>query len=286
MGNDRFESLANALAAARTRRSTLGVLAGAAGGGLAGLVALVEAEPGERKRKRQRRRARRRKRAGPARYPDLRTLPPTLAPQDFMFDVEDGDHVLRFTNTVWNAGEGRLELEAATTLGDNGAGTLHQNVYDAPAGGHRVVHRRVDGELIYHPDHEHYHFADFASYRLLQQDGAGIYQPAGPGVKVSFCLTDNDNFMDPTVPPRYRICNSELQGLSVRWGDTYGWHLPEQWVVLPEWPMDGGEYALESIVDPDGLLDEGGGSREENNDGIIYFTVADDGAVNNVRDTP
>ena len=45
--------------------------------------------------------------SGESLYPDLRTQPAT----DLSFDLRDGTYVLRFSNTVWNAGEGRLELE-------------------------------------------------------------------------------------------------------------------------------------------------------------------------------
>lgn len=253
------------------------------GGALAALLGVVQAEPGERKRKRRRRRKRRRQReAGPALYPDLRTL----VPADLRFDeLDGGTHVLRFTNTVWNAGEGRLELQAPTAAQGDGGEELYQNLYDAPIGGKRVGRRRVNGTIVYHDSHAHYHFADFASYQLLERDDAGDYQQIGHSAKTSFCITDNFLFAGD-LPRQYSSCNQERQGLTPGWRDTYRWDFDEQWVELENGPLPGGEYGLRSIADPSGLLDEGGGGREEDNAATAYFTVAEDGTIQNVRDTP
>src|SRR5689334_12474889 len=100
--------MVRALATASTRRRSLATAA-------LGMAALAgpwtlrdsEAKAGHHKK---RKRQHRRKSGDKVLYPDLRTLPPT----DFAFDqIDDGSHVLRLTNTVWNAGEGRLELQAA-----------------------------------------------------------------------------------------------------------------------------------------------------------------------------
>jgi hypothetical protein len=273
-------------AARPTRRAALARLAGAGAGALAWLTGAVDAraKPGDHKhrhRHRQRRRERRRKQRPPL-YPDLQTLPP----RDLRFDqLEDGAHVLRFTNTVWNAGEGRLEMEGNPDPASEGTKDLFQNIYDRPAGGHRVIHRRVDGEILYHPTHMHYHFADFASYQLLHQDEDGIYQPVGEGTKTSFCITDNTP-VGAAAGRKYLTCQRELQGLSPGWGDTYTYDLPEQWVVLAEWPLPDGAYGLQSTADPKGLLAEGGGERETNNAAVTYFTVVAGAMVPDNLDPP
>ncbi len=77
---------------------------------------------------------------GPALYPDLRNAPPS----GLYFDrrvLSDGlsHYVLRFSNTVWNAGEGRLEIQGDPN--PNRSNTIYQNNYDARYGGNRVIQR-------------------------------------------------------------------------------------------------------------------------------------------------
>ena len=217
--------------------------------------------------------------AGPARFPDLRTRPPT----DLRFDVlADGTHVLRFTNTVWNAGEGRLELEGNPRPRQAGS-AVYQNLYDAPTGGARVGHRQVSSDVVYHPTHEHYHFADFANYLLLKQDRDGRYRATTQrGVKTGFCVLDWARVRGSSGP-QYTECGRELQGLSVGWGDVYGYWLDDQWVVLGGRRLADGEYGLRSTADPKGKLAEGG--RDGNNAATAYFTVRG-GRITDVRRRP
>src|SRR3990170_8112899 len=91
------------------------------------------------------------------RYPDLRTL----VPKDLRFDTEtiDGSlhHVLRLSNTVWNAGEGRLELRGESPPGVTKT-RVYQRIY--AAAGSLAFEEQV-GEFDYHPEHGHWHFGDF-----------------------------------------------------------------------------------------------------------------------------
>lgn len=275
-GDDRFDSVARSFASP-TRRGAL-LLTGLALCGLGGALGWSEAQtrPGDRqrdrRRQRRRERERRRQRRKPGRplFPDLQTL----APKDLCFDEVAGLRVVRFTNTVWNAGKGRLELEAATSAGDADAGELHQNLYDRPTGGKRVGRRRVDGAIIYHDSHEHYHFVDFASYQLFRRDDAGEHQPIGESVKTSFCIFDNFR-LEGSLNREYESCEAERQGLTPGWRDTYPWYLPEQWVKLDEWPLPDGAYRLRSVADPNDLLGEGGGGTEGNNAGDADFRAED-----------
>jgi hypothetical protein len=73
--------------------------------------------------------------------------------------------------------------------------------------------------------------------------------------------------------------------LTPGWGDTYEWFLPDQWIVLGTDQLPDGEYGLQSTVDPNGLLNEGGGPAEGNNTAITYFTV-DRGEIVNPRPAP
>jgi hypothetical protein len=69
------------------------------------------------------------------------------------------------------------------------------------------------------------------------------------------------------------------------WGDTYGAHLIDQWVVLGASPQADGEYGVWSIAGPKNQLKEGSTAREKNNTATIYFTVKN-GEIDNVRTSP
>ena len=70
-------------------------------------------------------------------YPNLQTLPP----RDLRFDRADVDpnggglmhNVLRFSNTVWNGGPGRLEMRGTIDSKTHSGGAL-QRVYDDSGG--------------------------------------------------------------------------------------------------------------------------------------------------------
>jgi hypothetical protein len=215
---------------------------------------------------------------GVALYPDLQTL----RPADLHLAVlPDGRHVLRFSNTVWNAGEGRLELEGNPKPQRDVVKQIYQNLYDAASGGALVSHKPAASDVVYHPTHRHYHFADFASYVLLEQDGDAYAETTKRGTKTSFCVMDTTR-VGGAARSQYGGCGRELQGLSVGWGDTYDWTLADQWVVLGE-PLANGEYGLRSTADPSNRLDEGG--RDGNNAATVYFTMAD-GQITHERDAP
>lgn len=266
-----------------TRRTLLSGLAGVAAGVTAGFTAIVRAAPEDRKRRRQRRRKRRRRAAARALYPDLTTAPLTSSGPR-IDRLDDGTYVLRFTNTIWNVGEGRLELQAPTSPRTGASGQLYQNLYDVPAGGKRVSRRRVASQISYHAAHNHFHFNDFASYQLLRRDAAGSYVPIGEGTKTSFCIVDSA-LGTGALERQYRVCERTRQGLTPGWGDTYASNLPEQWVEIGPEPLPDGAYALRVTADPRGLLAEGGGERERNNAATGYFSVTN-GTIGPVSTTP
>ena len=107
---------------------------------------------------------------------------------------------------------------------------------------------------INHPDfefaacHGHYHFKDFASYRLLDAQGL----PVALGRKVSFCLLDTHRW-DPQAEHRPRF-NCEQQGIQAGWADIYDGGLPGQWIDITGLPD--GTYTLEIIMNPEFILAE------------------------------
>jgi hypothetical protein len=159
-------------------------------------------------------------------------------------------YVLRFSNTVWNDGEGRLELQGDPR--PDGSSKAYQNICDSPTAGMRVAQRDVSSDLVYHPGHCHYHFQGFASYLLLQRNSAGVYQPTTQkGSKTGFCIMDSNRIASSgATSGKYWTCDGALQGISVGWGDLYEGSLPEQWIDLSTNRLDDGYYAIQSTADP------------------------------------
>ena len=221
-------------------------------------------------------------------YPDLRTLPP----RDLLLDSRTVDgttrFALRFTTSIWNAGPGPLELRGASS----GEKTLaYQRIYD-DAGG---VDERLVGEFVYHPDHAHWHFENFAAYELWPKQEYDQWVASGrregqprwrgsktTGLRESFCVRDSDLMtMLPGSPSDkvYDACDQELQGISPGWADTYPYALAGQWVLLGESPLPDGSYVLRIVADPANLLYESENrarpDREspEANEGLTLLTV-------------
>ena len=210
--------------------------------------------------------------AGPAatreptpRYPDLRTLPPADVLLDSRTVGQATRYALRFSTTIWNAGQGPLELRGAAS-GDK---TLaYQRIHD-DAGGFT---KRLVGQFVYHDGHDHWHFENFAEYELWPEpeyrqwlaSGRQEGQPRWRGSKTtglheSFCVRDSEPVESlPGSPDAkvYDACDQELQGLSVGWGDSYPFFLAGQWILLGETSPADGCYVLRVIADPNNVLYE------------------------------
>lgn len=205
--------------------------------------------------------------AGPPIYPDLVTPSPDglRVTREYL----DGayHYLLRFDNTVVNQG-GRLELTADLSVSRD----VYQNVYDAKIGGTRVVRTRVGSDLIFHPQHNHFHFEGIASYELLKKNTTGHYLATQfRGTKTSYCIIDYVRISSSArTTPQYEFCNASVQGLSAGWGDLYYSSLPEQWVDLGTTMLPDGDYALQSIANPQRKIKE---SDTSNNTGVRYFTI-------------
>lgn len=211
--------------------------------------------------------------AGRPLYPDLKTT----RPSGLYFDrivMSDGrsHYVVRFSNTIWNDGEGRLELRGDPK--PDGSSGVYQNVYDSPTAGALVSQTQIAADFLYHPSHYHFHFQGFASYLLLQRDSGGAYKASTrAGTKTSFCVEDTNRISSRgTSSPKYSSCSGALQGISVGWGDLYQGSLPEQWIDVGTSRLADGYYAIQSIADPQNKLNEGG--RDTNNVGLTYFRVS------------
>lgn len=103
--------------------------------------------------------------------------------------------------------------------------------------------------FVFAPCHGHYHFNDFADYRLVNSAG----QQVAIGLKSGFCLEDVSrfDFGNGLAVAKYD-CNN--QGIQRGWADVYSRNLPCQWVDITGVPA--GIYMLEIEVNPVGRLPE------------------------------
>ncbi len=183
--------------------------------------------------------------------PDLRALPA------FGIGVSGNGNYLRFAANVWNAGPSPLVVDGFRRQGQD-VMDAHQYFYDID--GERVGHAEVGTmEWDDRDRHHHWHFTDFARYRLL--DG-NLGNPVR-SKKEAFCLAATDS-VDMTVPGAlYRPWNTDLHSacggygslavrevLSAGSGDTYSQYRPGQ--SFPLQGIEPGIYFIEVTGNPDG----------------------------------
>jgi hypothetical protein len=157
--------------------------------------------------------------AGPV--PDLQSLPA------FDMSIGSGGNYLRFSATVWNAGDSPLVVDGFRRPGEE-VMDAYQYFFDTD--GNQTGYQQV-GEMEWHAaNHNHWHFHDFARYRLLKADRTTAVRSK----KESFCLANTDA-VDYTVPGAdWRPENTDLSSacggrgtlslrevLSSGSGDTY-----------------------------------------------------------------
>ncbi|MGH2880677.1 MAG: LamG-like jellyroll fold domain-containing protein [Solirubrobacteraceae bacterium] len=234
-------------------------------------------------------------------YPNLKTLPP----RNLRFDRTDITaeslgvlhNVLRFSNTVYNAGEGPVEIRAKINLSLNPpSGQAYQRLYET-GGGYKEV-ELPGSTLYYHAVHKHYHFDHWGAYQLWTKAGWEAWLASGRttgepfliGQKTTACVEDEE-FVESVpaavwpaaYPPANCLPNPEnviSEGLSPGWGDTYDYYRFEQWIDLGEnGTLPDGTYVLRSVVDPNNILyespEKGESSRESQqaNEGNTTFKV-------------
>lgn len=109
--------------------------------------------------------------------------------------------------------------------------------------------------FVWDPCHGHYHFGEFAQYRLLNQSGGVVLA----GRKIGFCLEDTVQW-DPNAGFRRYHCG--FQGIQRGWADRYTYNVPCQFIDITGVP--GGTYILDITVDPLNFIPE----LNENNNNI------------------
>jgi Lysyl oxidase len=185
--------------------------------------------------------------------PDLRSLP--------AWDIRaDGDY-LTFNATVWTAGTSPLVVDGFRRTGED-VMDAYQYFYDTK--GNQVGYAPVGTmEWDARDGHEHWHFTDFAQYRLLDENK----QVAVRSGKEAFCLANTDA-VDYTLPNAnwqpdgtdlHTACGgagalSVREVLDIGSGDTYAQYLPGQSFDLTGLPN--GTYYVEVSANPDHKLYE------------------------------
>ena len=193
--------------------------------------------------------------------PDLRSLPAWGI-------VADG-HYLNFSATVWNAGPGRLVVDGFRDK--KNADLMNAYQYFFTAAGKQKGYAPVGGmEWDARGHHQHWHFKDFARYRLVAADQKTPVVDSG---KEAFCLANTDA-VDYTVKgANWKPENTDLstacgdrEALGVREvldsgsGDTYEQFREGQAFDLTT--VANGTYYIEIAANPDKVLYEG--SRKNN----------------------
>jgi hypothetical protein len=98
--------------------------------------------------------------------------------------------------------------------------------------------------FVYSSCHNHYHFEQYADYRLLDTGGRTVAR----GHKQAFCLVDLWQVPGLGGDPRPQFPTCEFQGISAGWADVYHRGLDCQWVDITNVPP--GRYILEVEVNP------------------------------------
>ncbi len=165
-----------------------------------------------------------------------------------------GKRLLRFTTIIVNVGAG--PFEALGSRADTSASTMtvRQKIYN-DAGGSRIV--SIDDTGFYAGDgHNHWHIKNLEGYQLFDLTTG---DKIGTSPKTGFCFFDNVQYR-LTLPgaPQSQVymrsgCGtaSSLKtkwGLSVGWGDSYSYVLPDQYIDITGLPD--GKYRAKATADP------------------------------------
>jgi hypothetical protein len=233
-------------------------------------------------------------------YPDMKTLPP----RDLRFDVSGSQHILRFSNTAWNDGQGPLIVGNTVPSGAASVPAL-QTVRDSNG----TTQQFNVGSYTIHAEHQHFHYDDWGRYELWSKGAFDAWvaagRPAGAkpdhvGEKTTSCMLDEEFITTKPGTPYPRVwldngCDASSgkinSGLSVGWGDTYDYYRGDQYVPIGTSKLADGEYVLRSIADPDNKVYESASKSDplrespEANEGIVRFRVAGGVIVDTDRPT-
>jgi hypothetical protein len=187
--------------------------------------------------------------------PDLRSLPA------WGIAVDQGRY-LTFSATVWNGGPGRLVVDGFRSKKDPDLMKAYQ--YFFTKSGKQKGYAQVGGmEWDPRDGHEHWHFQDFATYRLVDSKKKLVVRSA----KEAFCLANTDAIDYSVKGANWQPDNTDLRtscgdraSLGVREvldagsGDTYAQYLPGQSFDLQG--LRNGTYYIQIKANPAKVLYE------------------------------
>ena len=104
--------------------------------------------------------------------------------------------------------------------------------------------------MIFSDCHQHYHFEDYADYRLLDMRGNLVAR----GHKQAFCLVDLWRPPGSSGPRNPKFPDCGFQGITAGWADIYHRDLDCQWIDVTDVPD--GRYVLEVHVNPARVIPE------------------------------
>jgi hypothetical protein len=158
-----------------------------------------------------------------------------------------------------------MELHGGELVGND-----KQNVYQWVRRTDGQYNTYLVGTFEFHAEHNHFHFENYYLYELSPVDAPG--GSGRTGQKTSFCLLDNvkvnAQITNGVKRAVYTTCNPDVQGISVGWGDRYGYSLPGQSLSFDGNPS--GDYLLKLTVDPQGKLYE---SDSSNNVSCVLLRI-------------
>ena len=200
----------------------------------------------------------------PSMLPDLVALPAWGISTDEY--SAPGRDLLDFGATVWDAGPAPMVVE-----GFRRTGTNIMDAWQTFYRGDKPVARAPVGTMVYDsdPGHEHWHFEQFATYRLLGSDKHNIVRSQ----KTGFCLAPTDAIdltvsgaiWNPGTLGLYSACGDASaiwtrETLPTGWGDTYFQSLPGQSFDITDLPN--GTYFIQVQADPTGAIYERSSSND------------------------
>jgi hypothetical protein len=230
-----------------------------------------------------------------AELPDLRTM----VPQQIGIHNAKQRQVLRFTNTIANVGKAALWVEPPLLIDDpdidenppafqvfsDGSTIIPQDAVPPASSVEGYLGRCALGEFDYHPEHNHWHIAEVADYRVCHESGFSPDSPetceaiGDPAEKVTFCLIDWTKLGEKSAASdetrSFWDCYTSFQGISPGWGDQYHHSLPDQGIDITG--ADPGTYYLVSTANPHGIFME---ESLDNNSSWVKFRLEHEGNGN------
>ena len=212
-------------------------------------------------------------RAGDPLYPDIVEQISHIQIQN-----EHKREMLRFSTIHINVGDGPLQIRGGGQVASctiDGVSypqctIATQEILDSSG---NIVQTNPAGTALFHPQHNHWHQNAVVNYEL--RPGSLEGKAIATGQKVTFCMVDNDktDLIQKHNKRTYFECNSELQGISVGWSDSY--HQSTQGQELDITGAPEGVYYLTHYADPDNHWLE---TNENNNFAWVKLLLSRQGA--------